>query len=277
MENFGGNVQENPEQLNKVLRFINESRGVDLYSYRPRFVLRHLRFRMVEVKCSDYADYIKYLKDKPEETDCFLRDLSINVTHFFRDPEVFVAFQKGPLAELIERKNKNSLKSIRCWSAGCASGQEAYSLAIMLREALGTASVFKINVWATDVDSQSLERAQIGEYEEKDLKEVGKKMLEKYFRPAYNGKYSVRDEIREMVRFKKQNLISDLSLNFMDIIFCRNVMIYFTSQQHEVLFRKFHQTLNPKGYLVVSKVENISGRELFSSIDNYNKIYQKIN
>ncbi len=268
-------IENSPGNLNKVLRFINKERGIDLHSYRQSFTFRHLRSRMSETQSADYLAYITYLKDNPKEIDLFLEDLSINVTHFFRDPEVFIAFQNGPLVELINYKRKSNLKLIRIWSAGCASGQEPYSLAIMMSEVLGKKSDFVVKIWATDVDSETLERAGIGEYEQRDLKEAGKKILEKYFQPVYNGKYSVNDEIRKMVRFQKQNLISDPELKCMDIIFCRNVMIYFTREQQEVLFKKFHQSLNSQGYLVISKVESTWNKDLFVCINLYNKLYQK--
>ena len=275
MEESKSVIENSPENLNKVLRFINKERGMDLHSYRQSFTFRHLRSRMAETQSANCLSYITYLKDNPKEIDLFLEDLSINVTHFFRDLEVFIAFQNGPLGELISYKRKNNLNLIRIWSAGCASGQEPYSLAIMMSEVLGKKSNFVVKIWATDVDSETLERAEIGEYEERDLKEAGKKILEKYFQPVYNGKYSVNDEIRKMVRFQKQNLISDPELKCMDVIFCRNVMIYFTREQQEVLFKKFHQSLNSQGYLVISKVETLWNKDLFVCINLYNKLYQK--
>ena len=267
--------QNSPEQLNSVLQFINKERGIHLHSYRQNFILRHLRSRMADTKSANPEEYIAYIKEKPKEIDLFLSDLSINVTHFFRDAGVFNVFESGPLMELIERKNKNKLKLIRIWSAGCASGQEAYSLAIMMKEALGKGRDFTVKIWGTDVDEKALERAKAGEYEYKDLREVSKKLLEKYFQPVYNGKFSVNNEIREMVRFDRQNLISDPALKFMDIIFCRNVMIYFARDHQDEIFSKFHRSLNSGGYLVIARVESIWNKDLFASCDLYNKIYRK--
>ncbi len=257
------------------MRFINEARGVDLCSYRPRFTYRHLRSRIIETKSANCREYINYLKNYPEEIDNFLGELSINVTHFFRDAEVFKAFQRGALGALIDYKRKNNLNLIRLWSAGCASGQEPYSLAIMMKEALWGSNDLTVKVWATDVDAQTLERARAGEYEAKDLRETDKKILDKYFYPSYNGKYSVVDEIKGMVRFEKRNLISEPGVKFIDVIFCRNVMIYFTREQQEVLFNKFHQSLNSGGYLVTAKVESIWNKDLFTCLDASNKIYKK--
>lgn len=275
MEERKGGSPADFEQLNKVLGFVNKERGIDLCSYRQTFVFRHLRSRMMDLKIPDYQEYIAHMKHDPGEIDKFLEDLSINVTHFFRDPEVFIAFQKGPLAELINRKSKSNLNLIRIWSAACASGQEAYSLAIMMCEALAGRSDFVVKIWATDVDKDALTKADQGEYDAKDLREVGKKILDKYFLPVYNGKYSVKEEIRKMIRFERHNLISDPGLRCIDVVFCRNVLIYFTREQQEVLFRKFHDSINSEGYLVLAKVESLWSKELFANIDTYNKIYQK--
>jgi chemotaxis methyl-accepting protein methylase len=267
--------QNSPEQLNSVLQYINKERGIDLHSYRQNFSLRHLRFRIADTKSANPREYIEYLKKNPKEIDLFLRDLSINVTHFFRDAGVFKAFQNGPLMELVDRKSRSGQKLIRIWSAGCASGQEAYSLAIMMKEALGKSEDFMVKIWGTDVDENVLEMARIGQYVQRDLREVSKKLLEKYFQPVYNGKYSVNDEIREMVRFEKHNLISDPELKFMDIIFCRNVMIYFTRDHQDELLNKFNRSLNSKGYLVIARVESTWNKDNFPAADIYNKIYQK--
>ncbi len=264
-----------PEQFEEVLRFINAARGIDLCSYRQRFTYRHLRSRMIDTKVSSCGEYIDYLKVNPEEIDNFLGELSINVTHFFRDAEVFKSFREGALAALIDFKRKNKLNLIRLWSAGCASGQEPYSLAIMMKEALWGSNDLTVKVWATDVDAQTLERAGAGEYDAKDLRETDKKILDKYFQPSYNGKYSVDVVIQEMVRFEKRNLVSEPGLKFIDIIFCRNVMIYFTREQQEALFNKFHQSLNSGGYLVVAKVESVWNKGLFTCLDSNNKIYKK--
>jgi chemotaxis methyl-accepting protein methylase len=164
---------------------------------------------------------------------------------------------------------------IRIWSAGCASGQEAYSLAILINELLGGSDRFLVKIWATDVDNDALERAKKGEYDTRDFKEVDKKLLEKYFDPVYNDRYALKEDIKRLVRFEKHNLITDKGLKFMDIIFCRNVMIYFNRVQQELLLNKFYESLNSKGYLVLAKVESIWDKELFITIDPLQKIYQK--
>jgi chemotaxis methyl-accepting protein methylase len=266
----------NEEGLAKILKFIGERRGIDLCSYRKNFVFRHLRGRLLETEANSPLAYISYIKANPAEIDEFLNALSINVTHFFRDAEVFEVFRKKVIPEIIKRKESTEQKLIRIWSAGCASGQEPYSIAILLKEALAARDDYLIRIWATDVDSEALERARLAQYEERDLREVDKKMREKYFQCLPEGKYNLKEEIKRMVRFEKHNLITDAGMKFMDVIFCRNVMIYFTRQQQDLLFNKFHESLNCRGYLVIAKVEAIWNKDIFEAVDNIQKIYQKV-
>jgi len=268
----------NEAELKKIICFINSLRGIDLCSYRETFLSRHLRSRLLQTVKDNPLDYINYIKKNPGEIDLFLNELSINVTHFFRDHEVFEAFANRALTELIRRKENSERSLIRVWSAGCASGQEAYSLAILIKEVLeGYDNNYLVRIWATDIDTKALERAKKAEYDIHDLKEVNKKLLEKYFVPVYNNKYLLNEEIKQMVRFEKHNLITDEGLKFMDVIFCRNVMIYFNRQQQEQLMHKFYASLNSRGYLVIAKVEVVWGKELFVPIDPLQKIFQRVN
>lgn len=266
----------NEEELKRIVYFINRCREINLCSYRQTFVFRHLRSRLLKLGIDNSLEYINYLKKNPEEIDLFLDELSINVTHFFRDHEVFEAFRDKALTELIRRKETSERNLIRVWSAGCASGQEAYSLAILINEMLEGKDNFVVKIWATDIDEGALERARKAEYDLRDLKEVNKKLLEKYFTPVYNNRYILKEEIREIVRFARQNLITEKGLKFMDIIFCRNVMIYFNRQQQEQLLNKFYESLNSQGYLVIAKVEAVWDKELFVPIDPLQKIFQKV-
>ncbi|MDD5347194.1 MAG: protein-glutamate O-methyltransferase CheR [Candidatus Omnitrophica bacterium] len=263
------------EELVNVLHFISGLKGIDLSSYRQNFCFRHLRGRLQDTDCFSGPEYINYIKKNRGEIDRFLDDLSINVTHFFRDREVFESFKTNALDEIIKKKSAAEKGLIRIWSAACATGQEPYSLAIMLAEALRGKPGIMVKIRATDVDSDALAKAAEGVYEGRDFREIDKKLLEKYFEPVYNGKYSVRDDIRKMVKFEKHNLITDDALRFIDIIFCRNVMIYFTREQQDMLIEKFYGSLTAGGYLVIAKVECIWKKGLFSAVDACNKIYQK--
>ncbi|MDD5730572.1 MAG: protein-glutamate O-methyltransferase CheR [Candidatus Omnitrophica bacterium] len=267
----------NDFEFDKFVDFIRKNQGIDLSFYRKSFVLRRLRLRMSQTESENYLDYVNCIKKVPEEFSNFLDALGINVTEFFRDPEVFAAFKEKTLAELISRKESSYQSTIRIWSAACASGEEAYSLAITVKEALErTKKVFKVGIWATDMDSDALSKAKKAEYKAFDLRKLDKKILEKYFIPAYNSLYNLKEEVKQMVTFQRHNLITDEPLNFMDVIFCRNMMIYLNRQQQEAMAVKFHHGLNSKGYLVVGKVESVWGKDLFKLVETREKIYQKI-
>jgi chemotaxis methyl-accepting protein methylase len=263
-------------EFEKILHFIKSSFKLDLTSYRRNFVFRHLRSRMHDVRCPTASKYISLLQEKPEELRDFVDTLSINVTHFFRDADVFSTFARTIVPEVMKAKGDGEQKLIRVWSAACASGQEPYSIAILLKELFADKPQILIKIVATDVDSDALARAEKGEYDIRDFRETDKKLLDKYFTPVYNKCYRINDDVRRLVRFQKHNLLTDEPLKFIDVIFCRNVMIYFSREQQDLLFRKFHQGLGFNGYLIIAKVETVWDKTLFSVVDSNHKIYQKI-
>jgi chemotaxis methyl-accepting protein methylase len=266
------------EDVKWFLSFVLQKKRVDLSSYRLRFIMRRLSSRMNATHTNNYQDYIHLLIRDHDEFNRFLDTLSINVSKFFRDREVFDAFRKVALTDVIQRKKKTNQRTIRAWSAGCAYGEEAYSLAILIKEELkALGEDFMVKIWATDVDSDALQKAKIAEYETNSLREVSKQQLEDCFIPLDNGTYRLKEELKQMVTFAKHNLISDPPLKFMDIIFCRNVLIYIRRQEQETLFKRFNQVLNPKGYLVIGKVEILWDylRSAFTAVDVSERIYQK--
>ncbi|MCU0650950.1 MAG: protein-glutamate O-methyltransferase CheR [Candidatus Omnitrophica bacterium] len=269
-----GKIFGDEKDLAKIVAFVNQRFGIDLAYYRLSFLYRHMRGRLLDAGCKDSTEYIALLKRDPDEFQKFLETLSINVTHFFRDIEVFDSFSQNVIPELLKRKELSGERScIRVWSAGCASGQETYSLAIMFLEALGRSVDFRIT--GTDVDPDALKKAAEGVYDERFFRETPKKILDKYFTLLYNKAYRVNDEIRAFVKFEKNNLITDEPLRHVDVIFCRNVLIYFNRAQQDLIFSKFFSGLNTTGYLVVAKVETIWDKDKFASVDLGSKIYQK--
>ncbi|MGE5308840.1 MAG: CheR family methyltransferase [Deltaproteobacteria bacterium] len=264
------------QELFKILRFISEKRGVDLSSYRRTFVDRHLRSRLMETHSGNAMEYIALMKDNPEELDKFLDALSINVTHFFRDKDVFESLKEKIIPDILKGKDTGTeRKLIRVWSAACASGQEPYSIAMLLDEAVRGRDNLLIRIWATDVDQDALDKAKEGRYDEEDIKEVPPRFIDRYF-IRDGGMYVVKDELKSLVRFEKHNLITGEPLKFMDAVFCRNVMIYFNREQQEALMAKFAAALNSKGYLVIAKVESVWEKDLFVPVDHIRKIYRKI-
>lgn len=260
----------------EILRFIKKTYQLDLSLYRKNFILRHLRSQMLDRKCQRGADYVGILKEDPQEYVRFLESLSINVTHFYRDAEVFQTFREKIVPLLLGDRKAGDPGLIRVWSAACASGQEPYSLASLFREALQGREQMLVKITASDVNDEALAYAREGVYPQKDFREMDKKLLDKYFEPVYNECYRVKDELRKTVRFMRHNLMTDEPLNYMDVIFCRNVMIYFSRQQQDELLARFHRSLNSGGFLVLAKVEMAWDKNLFATIDGGCKIYQKV-
>lgn len=261
--------------LKKILEFIRERKGVDLSSYRRNFLLRRLRLRLSAAKVKGYLEYVRILEKNPDEFNLFLDELSINVTEFFRDPDVFSAFRDLVLSEIIQKKLASGSRSLRIWSSACATGEEPYSIAILAKEALKDKTDFTVRILASDVDTQALEKAAKGEYEARALQRIDPSVLKKYFVPLGAARYRVREDIRKMVRFRAHNIFHEPPFKCLDIIFCRNIIIYLNRALTKELFTTFSRLLVPGGYLVLGKVETLWERDLFVPVDLKAKIYQK--
>ncbi len=264
------------EDTKRIIDFIYKQRGLDLSSYRVNFFVRRLRMRMLTAKIKEVKDYIYFIQNNPEEFNLFLDALLINVTEFFRDIDVFDVFAKFIIPEVIKRKETTGSKVIRIWSAACAYGQEPYSLAIIMKDALDGRKDFFVKIFGTDMDEEALAKAESGVYALADFKKVKKDIVDKYFISIGSDNYRICDDVRRMVKLEKFNLIKDAPLKFMDIVFCRNVLIYFSRKQQDELFRRFSQALHSKGYLVIGKAEIIWSRDLFFPVRPLQKIYQKV-
>lgn len=263
------------QTVKKILSFIHRQKGLDTSSYRQNFILRRLNLRLLQTKSGNYQEYLKLLETDSQEPKRFVDNLSINVTEFFRDPEVFDIFKKEALRKLIAEKTARPYQSLRVWSAGCANGEEAYSLAIIISEELAGKKI-SVKIWGTDIDEQALAKARKGIYAPDKLKEADKGIIKKYFSPLDNGCCGVNSLLKAMVEFKSFNLADDPPFKLLDVIVCRNVMIYLSRDQKAQLLKRFHRVLNPNGYLITSKVESVWERDLFNPVFLREKIYQKI-
>ena len=221
-------------------------------------------------------EYISELKRQPQEWVNFLNALSINVSEFFRDPEVFQYFKEYCIPEIIKKKKQNCERVIRCWSCGCSYGEEAYSLAMLFAESLQRESEeFLIKVRATDIEGKAIEKAKNGEYQKASLGKVDKRILKKYFSSLSSDEFKVNDQVKKLVTFQKQNINMDGFFNNMDVIFFRNVKIYFSEAESEKILSKLANSLRSGGYLVLGKVETIQSsiKDLFRTININNKIF----
>jgi len=244
--------------------------------YNEKHFRRRVGIRMHALGTESYSDYLKVLERNAEEQRNLLKVLTVNVTGFFRNPETFEFVRAKVLPEMMEYKLGKGGSMLRLWSAGCADGKEAYSLAMLVRDVLG-GKPLKVRIYATDVDRSSLEKAEKAEYSENEMKGISRGHLKKYFEPQ-DGSYRLKGEIRRMVSFRYGDLISGKGYSHIDMLMCRNVVIYFSRELKERLFMDFYNSLNPGGFLILGKTENLIGeaRRRLSVYNNVERIYRKV-
>jgi chemotaxis protein methyltransferase CheR len=251
--------------------------SLDLGQYKDTYLQRRIGVRMRCCGSKEYSDYSNFLDSHPTEYDQLLDDLTINVTQFFRDPIVFKAMEEEVLPLLIYDKIKEGKNDITIWSAGCSSGEEPYSIAIMLRELLGEElNNFNVNIIGSDIDDASLEAASVGKYLPRQVTNIKKEYLDRYF--TLEGEmYQISQDIMDMVDLRKIDLIASKPPARFDCIFCRNVVIYFTREMQEHLYMKFFGSLNQGGYFVMGNTETLVGEaaHLLTTFKSRERIYQK--
>jgi chemotaxis protein methyltransferase CheR len=254
------------------------TKGLNCTGYKDDFLKRKFDGRMNVKGISSYAEYAHFLDRNPTECKELLDALTINVSEFFRDPTVWKAFQTTIMPVIIKEKMRASQRELKIWSAGCADGEEPYTIAISIIDALSyNLRAFRIEIVATDLDPQSLNRARAGIYSPARLRLVKRSVLQRFFIPLDGGNLRVSNEVRRLVTFQSHDLFSLPPSSPFDVISCRNVMIYFSRELQETLFRNFHQALSPGGYLILGKVESPLGEcgTLFRCVDLTERIYQR--
>jgi chemotaxis methyl-accepting protein methylase len=266
------------KNFHALLEKIHAEHGVDLTQYREKCLGRRIYSRLRATGVKSIEEYMHYLDQNPEEYHQLMDAVTINVTQFFRNAEVFEAIRKKVFPELIERKRKEGKKIIRLWSAGCASGEEPYTLGILLYEYLGDQiNDFNIKIYGTDIDKKILAAAVEGRYEAAALTEVPPRLIQKYFY-FDRGKYVISDKMRLVTKFLHHDLVKSDPINHVDLILCRNVVIYFSRELTHKVYASFYQSLNANGYLILGKVEALWGEvtRYFKAVDNRERIYQRI-
>lgn len=235
-------------------RTVLDLTGIDLDCYKGTQMERRLQTIMRRAGVSDLAAYARLLATTPARVKEFQDFLTINVSEWLRNPEKFEELQRAVLPELLRRR-----PSLKIWSAGCSNGSEPYSVAMLLDE-LNPAG--RHQVLATDLDEQILKVAVEGVYTEKDIKNVSPARRSRYFRQE-GDRFAVLPALRSRVQFQRHNLLSDPFPSGIDLLLCRNVVIYFTEEAKDELYRRFHQSLNPGGILFVGGTESLlRAREL---------------
>jgi len=268
-------MNEVDPQFEALLISIREARGFDFTGYKRSSLVRRFGRRMAEVGIEGYAEYQDYLELHPDEFTALFNTILINVTSFFRDPDSWEFLQNevvGPL--LVGRPND---MPIRVWSAGCASGEEAYTLAIMLAELLGLDEFRRhVKIYATDVDDDGLMQARQATYSEREVSALPPELLSRYF-DAFAGRFVFRKDLRRSVIFGRNDLIQDAPISRIDLLSCRNTLMYFNAETQARILSRFHFALADSGVLFLGKAEMLlSHSNLFQPIDLKRRVFGKV-
>ncbi|MFL5785800.1 MAG: CheR family methyltransferase [Bacteriovoracaceae bacterium] len=263
-----------PDPLKKIIDIVKVKTKVDLTHYKMTTIRRRVERQMRLKKISDLSKYALYLRKHPEAIDQLYDDIFIHVTDFFRDETAFEAIKKNIFPQLV--KNKKPGQQLRFWVAGCATGEEAYSLAILFQEFLKTKKLdLSLLVFATDISPNCIQIARKGMYPAKAMEKLPKKILS-YFEKIDDGTYRVNKDTREICVFSEHNLATDPPLSKIDFIICRNVLIYLAPEVQKKIFKLFHFGLSETGYLWLGPSETIGATsEYFSAVDKKLRVYQK--
>ncbi len=268
-------LHEDDREFSELKVIIKRKIGFNCEQYKQAHLKRRLAVRLRATRSKSYKEYAEILLKSLAEEKQLKETLTVNVTELFRNPETYEAFRAAALPELI--KSRGESRTLKVWSAGCSNGEEPYSIAIMLTEYLGIAAKrYNISIMGTDIDEDSLSKADLGIFHPKALEKISKERLERFFNKKDNN-YEVIDEIHRMVTFKNHDMISGPKLTGFDIIFCRNVTIYFEQKLQEKLYFDFYNALKDGGYFVMGKTETLIGQssKLFKHVDLKERIYQK--
>ena len=262
--------------LDKIFALVRSQTGHDFSKYKRSTIVRRVERRMAVHQIDHLADYIRYLQLTRPEIDALFRDFLIGVTNFFRDPEIFETLQEQVVPKLFESKSAN--QSIRIWVPGCSTGEEAYSIAILLRERMEVMKeVFKVQIFATDIDRQALDYARAGVYPASIIADISPERLAHFFeqeRPD-GSTYRIHKTIRDMLIFSEHDLIKDPPFSKLDLLSCRNLLIYMGPDLQKKLMPLFHYALMPDGFLLLGSSESIGDSgDLFVNLDRRGKIFQ---
>ena len=260
--------------LNQIFIVLRSGTGHDFSQYKRSTVSRRIERRMVEHEINDIAVYVRFLKENPIEQQALFNELLINVTSFFRDPEAFVALKQEVLPQLLANKPINY--EFRAWVAGCSTGEEAYSIAILLRELMQEERPdLKVQIYATDLSESAIAVARAGRYPPNIVQDVLPERLQRFFLKEDDGYYRVNKEVREKVIFAVHSVIKDPPFSKLDLLSCRNVLIYLEPELQNRLLLRFHSALKPDGAFFLSASESITHHpELFPPINRKWKLFR---
>ncbi|MBD2579190.1 protein-glutamate O-methyltransferase CheR [Oscillatoria sp. FACHB-1406] len=269
-----GILSQTTDYLSQICSLLRRQLGHDFSNYKQGTLVRRIQRRIQITQNTSVAAYVQYLKTNTQEVNLLFKDLLIGVTHFLRDPEAFDALQHSAIAPLVEQSSSD--KSIRIWVAGCSSGEEAYSIAMLISEEMERQNVRpQVQIFATDIDEKALEQARHARYPASLVEHTIPERLERFF-IKQNGIYQVVKHLREMCIFSQQSLISDPPFSRLDLISCRNLLIYFDSELQKRLIPLFHYALKPEGFLFLGSSENLfEYNDLFQVVSKTHRLFRR--
>ena len=258
----------------EVFRLLRESTGQDFSGYKISTIQRRLQRRMLFSRTPNLEAYVELLRADPKELHALHKDLLIGVTYFFRDADTFAFLKTEVFPALLAARAHEG--GPRLWAAGCATGREAYSLAILLLEAAGGRLPAGARVFGTDIGEEYVETARAGAYPKQIADEVGQERLERFFTERPDG-YAVGTEVHKVCSFASHDLTDEPPYADLDLISCRNVMIYFDTAQQRAVFARFHAALRPGGLLLLGRSEsNLAAGRRFEPVDKSHRLYRKV-
>jgi two-component system CheB/CheR fusion protein len=262
-------------EFEALLGYLKRNRGFDFSGYKPMSLMRRIRRRMQVVGIENYSDYLDHLEVHPDEFVHLFNTILINVTGFFRDQGAWNYVSQEVLPRLLV--GKIPAEPLRIWSAGCASGEEAYSLAMLLAEAMGIVSFReRVKIYATDVDEEALTRARYASYTPREAQGVPAELLERYFEGG-SGRYLFNRELRRNVIFGRHDLLQDAPISRIDLLVCRNTLMYFNADAQSRILARFHFALNDIGTLFLGKAEMLlTHGSTFTPLDLKRRVFAKV-
>lgn len=266
--------QNEMADFTRILTMLRQNSGTDFNQYKPTTIRRRIARRMLVHKLEDMGDYSKLLQKDPTERLALNDDILINVTSFFRDPETYEHLKTHILPLVL--KNKPSGHALRIWSAGCSTGEETYSLAMSVMEVMGAeANPTNVQIFATDLSEKCIEKARLGKYPDHIKEHVSNERLNKFFTKTDTG-YRIAKQVRDLCIFAKHDLTRDPAYSKLDIISCKNLLIYLGQELQMKILENFHYSLNPNGFIFLGNSESLGkAMDIYSVVDAKFKIYAK--
>jgi len=278
VRNDQGIAEKDQSSLEKIIILLRGQSGQDFSLYKKSTISRRVERRMGLHQITKIADYVRYLRENSQESELLFKELLIGVTSFFRDPAVWKQLRSKIIPDFLATRPNGGM--LRAWTAGCSTGEEAYSLAIVFKEALNKVKSdqnFSLQIFATDLDKDAIDKARAGVYPPNISADVSPERLREFFIKEENGNFRVKKSIREMIIFAPQNLVMHPPFTRLDFVTCRNLLIYLDMELQKKIMPLFHYSLNPGGMLLLGSAETIgTATNLFAPLEGKLRIYRRL-